>query len=50
MKMKYLVAASLLALAMPATAQARTTEHGALPQAYAPRAVRLPLRRGAPPA
>jgi hypothetical protein len=34
MKMKYLFAASLLALAMSATAQARTSEHGALPQAY----------------
>jgi hypothetical protein len=35
MKMKYLVAASVLALAMSATAQARTIEHGARPQAYA---------------
>jgi hypothetical protein len=34
MKMKYLLAASLLGLAMSATAQARTSEHGALPQAY----------------
>ena len=34
MKIKYLLAASLLALTMSATAQARTTEHGALPQAY----------------
>jgi hypothetical protein len=34
MKIKYLLAASLLALAMSATAQARTNEHGALPQAY----------------
>jgi hypothetical protein len=34
MKMKYLFAASLLALAMPAIAQARTTEHSALSQAY----------------
>jgi hypothetical protein len=34
MKMKCLFAASLLALAIPAIAQARTTEHGALPQAY----------------
>jgi hypothetical protein len=34
MKMKYLLAASLLALAMSATAQAKTTEHNALPRAY----------------
>jgi hypothetical protein len=34
MKIKYLFAASLLALAIPAIAQARTTEHSALPQAY----------------
>ena len=34
MKMKYALAASLLALALSATAQARTTGHGALPQAY----------------
>jgi hypothetical protein len=34
MKMKYLPAASLLALAMSATAHARINEHGALPQAY----------------
>jgi hypothetical protein len=34
MKMKYLLAASLLALAMSATAQARTTEHSTLSQAY----------------
>ncbi len=34
MKMKYLLAASLLALAISATAQARTTEHVALPHAY----------------
>jgi hypothetical protein len=34
MKMKHLLAASLLALAMSATAQARTNEHGALPQAH----------------
>jgi hypothetical protein len=32
MKMKYLFAASLLALAMPAIAQARTTEHSAQSQ------------------
>ena len=31
MNMKYLLAASLLALAMSATAQARTNEHSALP-------------------
>ena len=35
MKTKYLLAASLLAIAMSATAQAKTNEHGALPQAYA---------------
>jgi hypothetical protein len=34
MKVKYLLAASLLALAMSATAQARTNEHSASPQAY----------------
>jgi hypothetical protein len=34
MKIKCLLAASLLALAMSATAQARTNKHGALPQAY----------------
>jgi hypothetical protein len=34
MKMKYLLAASLLALAMSATAQARTNKHDARPQAY----------------
>jgi hypothetical protein len=34
MKIKYLLAASLLALTMSATAQARTIEHGALPHAY----------------
>jgi hypothetical protein len=34
MKMKYLLAASLLALATSATAQAGTYEHGALSQAY----------------
>jgi hypothetical protein len=34
MKMNHLLVASLLALAMSATAQARTNEHGALPQAY----------------
>ena len=34
MKMRCLLAASLLALAMSATAEARTYEHGARPQAY----------------
>jgi hypothetical protein len=34
MKMRYLLAASLLTLAMSATAEARTTEHSASPQAY----------------
>jgi hypothetical protein len=34
MKMKYLLAASLLTLAMPANAQARPYEHGAPSQAY----------------
>jgi len=33
MKMKYLLAALLLTLAMSVTAQARTNEHSALPQA-----------------
>ena len=35
MNTKYLLAASLLAVAMSTTAEARTLEHGALPQAYA---------------
>jgi hypothetical protein len=35
MNTKYLLAASLLAVAMSTTAEARTPEHGALPQAYA---------------
>jgi len=34
MKMRCLLAASLLTLAMSATAEARTYEHGARPQAY----------------
>jgi hypothetical protein len=34
MKMRYLLAASLLSLAVSATAQARTNEHRTLPQAY----------------
>jgi hypothetical protein len=34
MKIKYLLAASLLALAMSATAEARTYEHGAWSQTY----------------
>jgi hypothetical protein len=34
MKMRYLLAGSLLALAMSATAQARTNEHRVLPQAF----------------
>ena len=34
MKVKYLLTASLLALAMSAAAEARTYEHGARPQAY----------------
>jgi hypothetical protein len=33
MKMRYLLAASLLLLAVSATAQARTNEHSTLPQA-----------------
>ena len=35
MNTKYLLAASLLAVAMSTTAEARTHKHGALPQAYA---------------
>ena len=42
MEMKYLLATSLLALAMSATAQARTTEHVAPPHAYAGREVAAP--------
>jgi hypothetical protein len=42
MKMKYLLAASLLSLATLATAQARTNEHSALPQAYEGREVAAP--------
>jgi hypothetical protein len=34
MKMRYLLAASLLSLAMSAIAQARTNEHRSLPQAF----------------
>jgi hypothetical protein len=34
MKIKYILAASLLALATSVTAQARTSEHSALPQTY----------------
>ena len=34
MKIRYILAASLLTLTMSATAQARTIEHSALPQAY----------------
>ncbi len=34
MKMRYLLAASLLSLAVSATAQARTNEHSTLQQAY----------------
>jgi len=42
MKVKYLLAASLLALAMSATAQARTNELGAVPQASEGREVAAP--------
>jgi hypothetical protein len=35
MNTKYLLAASLLAVAMSTTAEARTREHSALPKAYA---------------
>jgi len=42
MKITYLLATSLLALAMSATVQARTTEHVALPHAYEGREVAAP--------
>jgi hypothetical protein len=42
MTMKYLLAASLLAFATPASAQARITEYSAPPHAYAGREVAAP--------